>query len=215
MWKEIRHVLFKKDAIKWAYYVRLEPLLRSLGGASLVAGRWLDSRLMGAAELVGILGARGFRPQNPPDDHPLGSVTVNKLVCSKAEWVDIGNQLESHFRQFKGTKQDIRGQGYVDIGDYRLWNGRAFKGEMKPEWGIDVAHWNRSLDSLGERRAEIAGVKLYHLRTPFSSSDFVVCEDEIEFARRSEMRSVLVEKVHGNGIGGVPRSWSLVRERLQ
>jgi hypothetical protein len=91
-----------------------------------------------------------------------------------------------------------RWTGYFDINDYHSWTGRTVTGELKRTPGIDVAHWNRWLDSRGgEGCTEIAGVRMRNLKAPFTCGDFVVYEDEIELARRSEARWLVLEKVHG------------------
>lgn len=220
-WEEIRRALFQIDAIKFGYYVRLEPFpIRSLGAASLVDGRWIDRRLLDLAEFAALLASRGYRLRDGPDRHPLGPLLLLDsagLPPSKQELLTVGNELERRLRRFKGTERSIRRRIYVDIDDYRSWAGRTVTGKLKPMRGIAVANWNRCLDSLGgEGRAEIAGVKLRRLRTPFRSSDFIACEDDIEFARKSETRSVLIEKIHGKGISAIggPISRSLLREEL-
>jgi len=220
-WQEIRRSLFKTDAIKWRYYVELEPFpYRSLGAASLVDGRWIDRRLLELAEFAALLVSRGNRLQDPPDRHPLEPLLVVDSAGfspSEHELLPIRKKAECRVRQFKGTRHEIRGQVYVDIEDYRNWKGRTVMGELKPIRGLDVAHWNLWLDSQGgEGRVQIAGVKLHRLRAPFRSSDLVACEDEIELARKSSTRSLLLEKIHGNGISAVggPVSRSLLRETL-
>jgi hypothetical protein len=220
-WKEIWRTLFEIDAIKWGNYVQLEPFpYRSLGAASLVDGRWIDRRLLELGEFAALLVSCGYRLQDPPDRHPLEPrAVVNNagLPPSEQELLPIRNEAECRLRQLKGRKKKIRGKVYLDIEDYRHWTGRTVTGELKPMRGLDVAHWNRCLDSQGgEGPAEIAGVKLHPLRAPFRSSDFIACEEEIEFARKSETRSMLLEKIHGNGISalGGPVSRSLLRELI-
>ena len=220
-WDEVLRVLDDCGAMKAGYYVQLEPFTyRTLGAACLIDGRWIDRRLLELAEFAALLVSRGYRLQDPPDSHPLEPhLVVNSagLAPSEQELLPIRNDAESPLRQFKGKKKKIRGQVYVDIDDYRRWTGRTVTGELTPIRGIDIVHWNRWLDSRGgEGRAENAGVKLHRLRAPFRSSDFIACEDESEFVRRSEMRSLLLEKIHGNGISAVsgPVSWAPLREAI-
>jgi hypothetical protein len=220
-WKELRRAAFESDAIKWEHYVQLEPFpYRSLGAASLVDGRWIQRRLVELAEFAALLVSCGYRWQDPPDRHPLEPLLVLNSAGfspSEQELLPIRQEAERRVRHFKGTRQEIHGQVYLDIEGYRNWTGRTVTSELTPMRGLDVAHWNRWINLLGgEGRAEIAGVKLRRLRAPFRSSDFVDCEDETEFLRRSEMRSLLLEKIHGNGISAVggPVSRNLLREAL-
>jgi len=218
---EVLGALSDMGAIKSAYYVQLEPFpYRLLGAASLVDGRWIDRRLLELAEFAALLVSRGYRLQDPPDSHPLEPLLVvnsGGLPPSEQELLPSRNEAECRLRQLKGRNKKIRGHGFLDIDDYRHWTGRTVTGELTPIMGLDIVHSNRWLDSQGgEGRAEIAGVKLHRLRAPFRSSDFIGCEDEAEFARRSEVRSMLLEKIHGNGISalGGPVSRSLLRETL-
>ena len=220
-WDEVLHALDDFGAMKAGYYVQLEPFpCRSLGAAFLVDGRWIDRRLLELAEFAALLVSGGFRLQDPPDSHPLEpNLVLNSagLPSSEQELLPIRNEAEGRLRQFRGRKKKIRGHTFLDIDEYRHWTGRTVTGELTTIRGIDIVHWNRWLDSQGgEGGAEIAGVKLHRLRAPFRSSDFIACEDETEFARRSEVRSVLLEKIHGNGISAVggPVSRSLLRETL-
>lgn len=219
--KEVRRTLFRIGAIKWGCYVELEPFpFRSLGVAALVEARWLDTRLLELAEFAALLVVRGFRPQDPPDLHPLGFLPFANnagVLPTEQEFLSISNEVKSRWRGFNGSKRNMQGEVYVDIDEYRSWSGRAVIGDLKPMRGVHVAHWNQCLDALrGAGRAEIAGVKLNRLRAPFRSSDFIECEDDTDFARRSEMRSMLLEKIHGLGISAVggPISRSLLREEL-
>ena len=219
--KEVQRALFEIAAIKWGCYIQLEPFpCRSLGAAALVESRWIDRRLLELAEFAALGASCGYRLQDPADNHPLEPrlvVNSSGLPPSEQELLFIRNEVKRRLRQFKGAKQEIRGKVYIDIEDYRNWNGRIVTLEFAPMRGLDVAHWNRTINSLGgEGRAEVAGVKLHRLRAPFRSSDFIECQDETDFVRRSEMRSLLLEKIHGNGISAVggPVSRSLVREQL-
>ena len=180
--EEIQRSL-EADAIKWEYYVQLEPFpYRSLGAASLVDGQWIDRRLLELAEYAALLALRGYLLQAPPDDHPLEPRLVENcagLPPSEQELLPIRNEVKRRLRQLKGTKKEIRGQVFINIEDYRNWTGRTVTGELKQMRGLDVAHWNRRINSLGgEGRAQVAGVKLHRLRAPFRSSDFIACEDE-------------------------------------
>lgn len=221
IWAEFKRDLLEIDAIKWEYYVELEPFpYRSLGAATLVDGRWIDRRLLELAEYAALLRSRGYRLQDPPDNHPLEPLLVENSSGSppgEQELLCIRNEAKRRLRQLRVRTKEICGQVYVDIEEYRNWAGRAVTGELKPMRGIHVVRWKRRVESLGgEGRAEIAGVKLHRLRAPFGSSDFIACEDETEFARRSETRSLLLEKIHGEGrsaVGG-PASLSLLREEI-
>jgi len=215
-WKEVQRALSELGAIKRGYYVELGPFpYRSLGRAALLDLRWIDRRLLELAEFAALLLSRGFRLQDPPDTHPLGPrLVVNSAgrPASEQELLPIRNEVEGRLREFKGTKQNVRGQVYVDIDDYRNWTGRAVTGELKRMPGIDVMHWIRCL----EGRAEIAGVKIHRLEAPFSSGDFVACDDEIELAVRSKARWLVQERIHGTGTCGsaARASRSLVRESV-
>jgi hypothetical protein len=220
-WKEVRRSCFEIGAIKWGYQVELGPFpYRSLGAASLVDGRWIDTRILELAEFAALLVSRGFRPQDPPDRHPLAPlpfVNWEGLPPSEQELLNISNELESRLRQFKGTKQNIRGQVYADVDDYRSWTGRAVMGELTPKRGINVGHWNRWHDSRGGRAlANIAGVKVHRLEAPFNSSDFVASEDQIELVFRRKARGLVLRQIHGTGIPGTAArpSRSQVRESV-
>jgi hypothetical protein len=203
--KEVHRVLSNLGAIEWGY-VELGPFpYRSLGVAPLIDGRWIDLELLKMAEFTSLLVSHGCRLQDSPHRHPLEPLPLansSDLPLSEHDLLAVEIEAGKRLREFKGTKQNIRGRVYVDIDDYRSWTGRGVTGELKPMLGINVNHWNRWLDSQGgEGRAEIAGVKVHRLQAPFSSKDFVVCEDEIEFAHRSEACWRLREKVRETGVG--------------
>jgi hypothetical protein len=205
-WREVQGALSDVGAIKWGSYVELGPFqIRSLAAASLLDGRWIDLRLLEMAEFASLLVSSGYRLQAPPGAHPLEPMLFlsgSGLPASERNLLAIAIEAERRLRDFKGMRQNVCGRVCVDFDDYRNWTGRSVAGELNRMWGIDVNHWNRWLDSLGgEGRAEIAGIKLYRLKAPFSSNDFVVCKDELELAHRSEIRWRLQEKVRGTGVG--------------
>lgn len=216
--QEVGRALFTGSTPGVGWLVELGPFpFRSLGTASLLDGKWIDIGLLKLAEFAALLLSRGFRLQNPPDSHPLEPLLVvnsDGLPASEQELSAVLNEADSRLRKFEGNRRQVRGRFYVDIDQYRSWEDRAVTGELKRMVGIDVAEWNRWLETLGgEGRAEIGGVKIRCLEAPFSPADFVVCGDDRELAVRNQMRRLVLEKFHRKiGSSATPASRSQIRE---
>jgi hypothetical protein len=216
--QEVGRALFTGGTPGVGWWVDLGAFpFRSLGTASLLEGKWIDIGLLKLAEFAALLVSRGFRLQNPPDSHPLETLLVvnsDGLPASEQELSAVLNEADGRLREFEGNRRQIRGRFYADIDQYRSWEDRAVTGELKRMPGIDVADWNRWLETLGgEGRAEIGGVKIRRLEAPFSPADFVVCEDDRELAVRNQMRRLVLEKFHGKiGSSAAPASRSQIRE---
>jgi hypothetical protein len=152
-----------------------------------------------------------------PDGNPLEpQVIVNNAgrLASEQDLLPIRHEAENRLKLFDGKIKKIRGNIYYDINDYRCWTGRAIVGELKATKGIDVARWNRLSDSLeGKEPTEVPGVKLSTLRAPFRSGDFVVCEDEAEFTKRSVARALWQEHAQRVCLGARVRA--AIRSQLR
>jgi hypothetical protein len=183
---------------------------RSLGRASLVDGKWVDGRIVELAEYAALLHARGYEFRELADSHPLEELTLVRSDGGQVRDEDllaIRKEARARLRGLKARTRRIHTQRYLNIDDYRAWDARVLVGVLKPCWGIKVADWNQWRDSQGEGPAEVAGVALPHLRTPFSSRDVLECKSEDELccerlARRRELERVRRMKV-GSASGQV------------
>jgi len=138
---------------------------RILREAPLVEGEWIDHYVVKLAEWGARLLQKGYRIEEPQDDHPMAwYLIIDPETGSEVDAAipsRLWNEIAKHLARLSGVTMNINGQLYISLSDYLKWRGRWARGDLCLQEGLSISDWNRWLHSQSRSgEATLVGVQV-------------------------------------------------------
>ena len=170
--------------------------------APLFDGDWIDRYIVELAEWGARLVQRGYRLEEPEDQHPLAWQRIvdpeDGSDVDHAATTSLWQQTRKHLARFQGRTKVIDDRQFLSFADYVKRRGRHAKGDLKSgiDTGLVVANWNQWVEENGcEGVAALAGVKARKLNCYLDSYRHWVCWDAGELAEEIARRKSLLDSL--------------------
>jgi hypothetical protein len=176
--------LVDSGKVQDGYLVYLEDVpMHFLLQAPLVAGKWLDWKIVELAEWGALLKANGY--QLKEEDRPL--LAMAKFLGSDGketspdEILKLQQQAQQNMNNFTGRTKKIDKRVYFHFEDYCQWPGRKVKGDLQSQVspGLVTASWNQWVEDQG---GKINDILVKPLPNVVDEQDYYICDSGIEEA---------------------------------
>ena len=176
--------LVDSGKVQDGYLVYLEDVpMHFLLQAPLVAGKWLDRKIVELAEWGALLKANSY--QLSEEDRPL--LAMAKFLRSDGQEASLEEihklleQARQNLATFPGRTRKIDKRVYIHFQDYCEWPGRKVKGDLQSQVspGLVKASWNRWIQDQG---GKINDMTVKPLLSPVDEQDYYICYSGIEEA---------------------------------
>jgi hypothetical protein len=148
------------------------------------------------AELGALIQAKGFKPEETNDDHPLARppyLNNNVKEISQYEIFSFRKSVQKRLKRFPGKTNIINSLTYLDFEDYCSWKGRGLRDDLHLQIseGFLTSSWNKWLDA-GEGNGCLEGVQVERLGCYLKEHDYQVFQDtQSRLENRTLLLSVL------------------------
>ena len=133
-----------KGVVQQGIVVELPPVPHQfLREAPLVDGKWIDRYIVELAEWGARLVQRGYRLEEPEDQHPLAWQRIvdpeDGSAVDHAATTSLWQQTRKRLVRFQGRTKVIDDRQFLSFADYLKWRGRRVKGDLKAGMATGLA----------------------------------------------------------------------------